>query len=459
MLFGIETEYGLAVEGSSPHSQIEDAAEFIAAFPGRTFHGWDYAYESPRADLRGFEAKSLAADPVDAQFDEGRRERNERALRADRVLLNGARLYNDHGHPEYATPECSRLLDLVAHDLAGERILLETAAAFERKIGRRVKLFKNNTDFHGASYGTHENYLVSREIPFESLVRGLVPLFVARQLLTGAGKAGSESGRPIRFQLSQRADFFSELASVDTLYRRPIFNTRDEPHADPEKWVRLHVICGDANRMQWANAMKVGMVNIALRLLELGQFPEWNLCSPIRALESISKDDKREWLLELSDGGWTTAIDVLDSYCEAGESLLLGQSAESDWVLSQWRLAIADLQSDPMRLANRCDWPAKLSMLEQFAEAEGKWKPTTMQSFDLQYHLLDPEESLFAALDDAVSLVDEAQIEHAMSIAPPTRASLRGEMVRERLGELKTLGWRRAVLMDGSSVEFPPETQ
>lgn len=462
-LYGIETEYGLAVEGSSPGDQLEHAARLITHCQVKAHHAWDYAFESPRADLRGFVAKELAADPADAQFDVGRRELSDRELRADRILSNGARLYNDHGHPEYATPECSRLLDLAAHDKAGERIVYQCAKAYETQIGRKVFVYKNNTDFHGASYGAHENYLVSREVPFENLLRGLLPLLVCRQLLTGAGKVGSEIGRPVRFQLSQRADFFSELASVDTLYRRPLFNTRDEPHADPNKWLRLHVICGDANRMQWSTMLKVGMMQIALELVAIGEFPQWRLCNPVRAFEVLSKDERMEWRLELDNGNWTTAIEVLDSYLSSAEKLLADKDAETDWLLKAWRIAIEDLRKDPFTLCGRVDWVAKLSMLNDFAEAEGKWDASTMQALDLQYHSLDPQESLFDALEQmqrAAAPVPEMRILDAMA-APPqtTRAALRGKLVSDFGEQVKALGWRRCIFKDETATEFPVEPQ
>ena len=452
-LYGIETEYGLAVEGSSPQDQLEHAMQVVNRCRVEGFEGWDYSAESPRADIRGFEAKKLEADPVDAQFDVGRRERSERELRADRVLVNGARFYNDHGHPEYATPECARLLDLVAHDRAGERIVFEAAKAYQQEIGREVSIYKNNTDFHGAGYGTHENYLVPRSLNFDSLLHGLLPLLITRQILTGAGKVGSEVRRPARYQLTQRADFFSELASVDTLYRRPIFNTRDEPHADPEKWLRLHVICGDANRMEWATAMKVAMINVAIELLELNEAPHWRLCNPIRAFESLSKDEKFEWRLELDNGNWTTGIEVLESYLAAGEKLLAGKDAETDWLLLEWRLAIEDTRVDYTRLQDRVDWVAKLAMLNEFAEQEGKWDGHTMQALDLQYHDLDPEQSLFGALEDmgrVRSFSAPNRVLDAMTMAPGnTRAALRGQAVARFGDSIKAVGWRRCVFESG----------
>lgn len=454
-LCGIETEYGLAVEGRSPADQMLDAARLVSSLEGQACTAWDYAFESSRNDLRGFKVESLATDPVDARWDEGREAPVERV---DRVLPNGARFYNDHGHPEYATPECRRLLDIVAHDRAGERIVLAAARAYERETGHRVRLYKNNTDFHGASYGTHENYLVSRDIPFDRLLRGLVPFLCVRQMLVGAGKVGSEVGDRAPFQLSQRAEFFQELASVDTLYRRPIFNTRDEPHADPARWMRLHVIVGDANRMEWCTAMKVGMTALVLDLIEADDVPGLGLRSPVRTIAEVSKRLDAKSRVELESGSWTTPLDVLESYLAACEVRFGGRDAETDWVLAEWRLAVTDLAEDPARLADRVDWVAKRQILEQV----GGGDVAHLQSVDLEYANLDPEESLFDALlaDGAVQhLVPEPRVLDAMSIPPTTtRACERGTLIRENLHEIRTIGWRRAVLKSDEVIEFAPES-
>ena len=195
------------------------------------------------------------------------------------MLLNGARFYNDHNHPEYCTEACLSLLDLVAQDKAGERVLFacegrrNAELAQEVGPGTRVRVLKNNTDYHGRTYGTHENYLFPRSIPLETVIRATIPFFVTRQIFCGAGKVGIEtSGGHVQpgFQLSQRADFFEERIGINTTAQRPLFNTRDEPHADKGKYRRLHVINGDANRSEWATAMKVGTTALVLDLIEDG---------------------------------------------------------------------------------------------------------------------------------------------------------------------------------------------
>lgn len=450
-LFGLETEYGLASPGGSPRTQFEDSQRLVEGCATRHVTGWDYAFEDPRADLRGFRAEKLRHDPVDAEFDRDAPSREND--RADRILVNGARFYNDHGHPEYATPECSRLLDLVAHDRAGERLALAAA----KTVG--ATLYKNNSDYSGASYGTHENYLIPREIGYGRLAAGLLPLLVCRQLFTGAGKVGSETGRPVDYQLSQRADFMAEVAGVDTLYRRPIFNTRDEPHADAAKWLRLHVICGDANRSEWATAMKVGMISIALELIAIDEAPVWRFADPVRAFSDISKDHELRWRIALERDSWTTAPDVLESYLAAADKHLAGHDAETDWILGEWNDALADLRTDPMRLADRVDWAAKRSLLDTYAEDTGKWDIHALRAVEMEYHEVDPETSLFDVLIQMGRmrrLVDDNRIADSMTTPPNTRAKHRGRLVAEGADRIEAIGWRRAII-DGKVIEFEIE--
>lgn len=451
-LFGIETEYGLSMPDGNPRTQVNDARRLVAACTVPHALGWDYSNEDPRADIRGFRATHLRQDPVDAAFDEGARPGGADE-RADRILVNGARFYNDHGHPEYATPECSRLIDLVAHDRAGERIALAAAKAMG------ATLYKNNSDYSGASYGTHENYLVPRETSYERLAAGLLPLLISRQLFVGAGKVGSEAGRPVDFQLSQRADFMTEVAAVDTLYRRPIFNTRDESHADAARWIRLHVICGDANRSEWATAMKVGMVSVALDLIEIDEAPVWRFADPVRAFSDISKDHEFCWKIALGRDSWTTGPDVLESYLAAAGKYLAGKDAETDWVLSEWNDALIDLRIDPMRLADRTDWAAKRALLAAYAEDVGKWEIDAMRAAEMEYHDVDPATSLFDVLvvmGRMRRLIEDARIGDCTATAPNTRAKHRGQVVAEQADRIEAIGWRR-VVVGGKAVEFEVE--
>lgn len=444
VLVGIETEYGLAVEGRGAADQIDDAMSLVRGSPDGAFLGWDYRWESPRADLRGFRLDRLAVDPEDAQFDQGRIYGSDREVRSDRVLANGARFYNDHGHPEYATPECWTARELVLHDLAGEAIVLRAARELAEVSGRTVRVYKNNTDFHGASYGTHESYLAPRRLGHEGLYRAVMPILVARQIVCGAGKVGSEHGGKCDFQLSQRADFFVEPANAETLYRRPVFNTRDEPHGDPREWIRLHVIAGDANRIPTSTRLKIELVRLAVRLATESEAPLWAFRDPVRAFQSVSRDSKGEFRIELDRGSWTTAYDVIESYLAAAEATL-ELSTDECAAIAFVRDLLASLQGDRDLAARHIDWVAKHRMLEAYRESEGTdWGDPMLQALDLEYCNVDPEESLFAALAemDEIEMPDAASVtERDTVVFEDTRARARSLAVT-RFGErLRGVSW------------------
>src|SRR6188508_1443066 len=255
-VFGLETEYGITLSGAETVDVVAESIELVRAYTEQgALMKWDYALEDPHRDARGFRAAKLLQDTDESAYFEIDKNRplSFEEIKSDLVLANGARFYNDHAHPEYATPECTTLRQLVAHDKAGERILAECARRRNENLpeGQELRLYKNNTDFIGHSYGCHDNYLIPRELPWDRLVRGMLPFLVTRQIFAGAGKLGLEAesaaGQPGIYQISQRADFFSVLVSIDTMNRRPLINTRDEPHADINRYRRFHVIIGDAN--------------------------------------------------------------------------------------------------------------------------------------------------------------------------------------------------------------------
>lgn len=439
---GLETEYGCSVQGRGANTQIDDAQALVRSLPGERRCIWDYRPEAPRQDLRGFRAEQLSIDPTDAAFDEGRHYGPAEEIRADQILPNGARFYNDHGHPEYATPECRSLDDLVAHDRVGERIVLEAARVYQKSEGREVRIYKNNTDFHGASYGFHESYLVPRAWGFERLYAAVVPILVARIIVCGAGKVGAESGRSCDFQISQRADFFSERASVDTLYRRPIFNTRDEPHADPSQWMRLHVIAGDANMIPSCTWRKVGWVRLALALMAVDRVPVFDLADPVRAIQAVSRDTTRRFEIQLTDRRMTTAYDILRAYARSASGLGV---PELERLISE-SLTLLDAMPDrPETIAHRVDWLAKEQLLREVSEATGLgWGTKELASYDLEYHNVDPDEGLYHAL------VQMGRVEDTLTdlpTGPPadTRARARGlatDYAELELASWSTLGFR-----------------
>lgn len=453
-LVGIETEYGLYVEGRGVADQVMEAVNLLRSCPFPAVRGcWDYRLEDPRRDMRGFRVEQLAVDPADAQIE---REHpitlSEREVRNDHVLTNGARLYNDHAHPEYATPECRRLMDLIAHDKAGERIVLACAQAYAQKAGTTVKLYKNNTDYHGSSYGTHESYLLTREIPFDTLATTMMPFLTTRQIFAGAGKVGVEVNTTPRvpYQISQRADFYMDTMNVETLYRRPIFNTRDEPHAKMRYYRRLHVICGDANMSEYAAALKVGTTALVLDLLEEGWAIDFFIIEPVRAAQSISRDPDGKWLVE-TDAGVMSAIDIQRHYLQAAHTRFAGRDAETDWLLREWETVLDLLETEPELLSNRLDWIAKRQLLTLFAETEGiALDDPVMIALDLAYHDIDPAEGLYYALVEQgrmQTLVSPEAVELAMRQPPAdTRAHIRGLVVERYPSQVESLNWERIIL-------------
>src|SRR6187551_1390558 len=318
-VFGLETEFGITRDGVDT---VDVVAESIELVRGYTEHGahmkWDYSLEDPHRDARGFRAAELMQDADESAYFEIDRNRplSFQEIKSDLVLSNGARFYNDHAHPEYSTPECSTLREIIAQDKAGERILAECAKRRNTHLptGCEARLYKNNTDFVGHSYGCHDNYLMRRDVPWNWLVRDVVPFLVTRQIFAGAGKMGVEgedaAGQPGVYQIAQRSDFFSVLCSIDTMNRRPLVNTRDEPHADAEKYRRFHVIIGDANMSQFATALKIGTTALVLDLIETGHAPVLELANPIDAVKAISRDQTQRWLVELRDGRKISALDI-----------------------------------------------------------------------------------------------------------------------------------------------------
>ncbi|MER3403385.1 MAG: peptidase [Armatimonadota bacterium] len=458
-LVGIETEYGLYVEGRSVSDQMGDAVSFVRSCPFPAVKKWDYRLEDPRRDMRGFRVEQLAVDPKDAEIERAHPiSLSEQEARADHVLTNGARFYNDHAHPEYATPECLGLLDLVAHEKAGERIVLATAHAFTKNTGMVAHLYKNNTDHHGSSYGCHESYLLMRAVPFDALALAMVPFLTTRLLYAGAGKVGVE-GPPyprVPYQIAQRADFYTDVMNVETLYKRPIFNTRDEPHATPRAYRRLHVICGDANMSEYATALKVGTTALVLDLVEAGWLPTWVVKDPVRTAHQLSRDPDGKWLVE-TDSGTISAIDLQRGYLQEAQRQLSGRDAETDWLLREWEVVLNALETEPETLADRIDWIAKRQLLELYRESEGlAWDDSALFALDLEYHHVDPDRGLYHALVEQGTmrtLISEEAIALAV-VRPPddTRAWIRGLCVERFAEHVQSLNWEQMILRSEAQI-------
>ncbi len=458
-VFGIETEYGITVDGQEQVDVVQESIEIVRSY---TEHGaamkWDYNLEDPHQDARGFRAKELLQDTDESAYFEIDKNRplSFEEIKSDLVLSNGARFYNDHAHPEYSTPECTTLREIVSQDKAGERVMWECARRRNARIadGQQVRLYKNNTDFIGHSFGCHDNYLMARTVPWDKIVGGVVPFLVTRQIFAGAGKMGLEcengQTQPGVFQISQRSDFFSVIVSIDTMNRRPIVNTRDEPHADTSKYRRFHCIIGDANMNEVATALKIGTTSLVLELIEKGHAPMIDLASPVEAAKSISRDPSWDWIVELSDGRKISAIDIQRLYLRAAQEHCDRDDEEARWVLEEWELVLNDLHADPMRCMDRLDWVAKKFLLNSFREEENlDWSDPWLQSLDLEYHNIDPVAGLYHEMQRTCSLrrfLTEEDIKDAIFQPPTTtRAFFRGRAVAKFNDAISSIQWDEVV--------------
>jgi Pup amidohydrolase len=462
-LFGIETEYGITREDLTEVDPVVESMELVRAYLKKPFRAeWDYGGEDPRQDARGFRAERLAQDEEETAFEKADRHRriSFHEMKSDLALTNGARFYNDHTHPEYSTPECRSLRDLVLHDKAGERIVQECADRRNAALGGpSVQIYKNNTDFHGHSYGCHDNYLLPRSIPFNRIVQHLTPFLVTRQIFAGAGKLGIEFPdryQPGCYQLSQRADFIEVEVSVDTMDRRPIVNSRDEPHADRSRYRRLHQILGDSNLSETATALKVGTTWLTLRLIEEGAAPpEAAIPEPVAAVHEVSFDPSCRKPVRLMNGTMIPPVDHQRLYLLAAQKAF-GKEADGDiaWILATWEEVLDDLEADPMKLVDRLDWVAKKWLIETFVEAEGcGWADPRLKGIDLEYHNLNPERGLFIALEmegRIRRLTTDPMIKEAIT-APPadTRAAIRGRCVERFYDQIHRIQWERIVFQNG----------
>jgi Pup amidohydrolase len=466
-VFGLETEYGITLSGAETVDVVAESIELVRRY---TDHGalmkWDYELEDPHLDARGFRARELLQDTDESAYYEidKRRPLSFEEIKSDLVLSNGARFYNDHAHPEYSTPECTTLRQIVAQDKAGERILAECARRRNQKLpsGYEVRLYKNNTDFSGHSYGCHDNYLMSRDIAWDQIVAGILPFVVTRQIFAGAGKMGveAESGQsePGIYQISQRADFFSVVVSIDTMNRRPLINTRDEPHVDASRYRRFHVILGDSNMSEWATAMKIGTTALVLDLIERGHAPQLEIAQPVDANKSISRDQTYDWIIELKDGRKISAIDVQRIYLRAASRLdppskgddEAASKEERAWILREWENVLNDLERDVMSARDRVDWAAKKFLLDALQEEEKlSWTDPWLQAVDLEYHNLDLDRGLYYELlrkGLMRRVATEEEIKTAIFNPPETtRAFFRGRAVARFNDEISSIQWDEIV--------------
>ncbi|WP_137291858.1 depupylase/deamidase Dop [Nocardioides dongxiaopingii] len=449
-VMGTEVEYGISVVGQPTANPMVASSQVVNAYASSTVRArrarWDFEEESPLRDARGFDMSRAVADASQLT--------DEDLGLANVILTNGARLYVDHAHPEYATPEVTTPLDAVRWEKAGEQVMLDaTRRAAQLPGAPQILLYKNNTDNKGASYGTHENYLMRRSTAFGDIVRHLTPFFVSRQVVAGAGRVGiGQDGREHGFQISQRADFFEVEVGLETTLKRPIINTRDEPHADPEKYRRLHVIIGDANLSEVSTYLKVGTTALVLAMIE-ERFISGDLSieGPVAGLRAISHDPTLRRTVTLQDGRRLTGVQLQLEYLDLARKFVedrLGADADAQTVdvLARWESVLDRLERDPMSCAGELDWVAKLNLLEQYRSRDGlDWDDAKLQLIDLQYSDIRPEKGLYHRLVAggrmerllAPDLVDDAMHD------PPTdtRAYFRGRCLEKYAEHVAAASW------------------
>ncbi len=490
-IMGIETEYGIARRNRT--ASLQATRDFFKAVCDELIL-WDYATESPTKDARGISylGATLSPDeknaiPIQDQaqlsdnYDDGEDivDHPTIALSIESdlstVLSNGARFYIDHAHPEYCTPECVTARELVAHDKAGEYLLRQWVDQFNQECepDHQVILYKNNSDHQGHSYGCHENYLMDAST-YENLFnnRGhwlyayLLPYLVSRQVFCGAGKVGLERGTgQVDYQISQRPDFFERVIGLQTTHTRPIINTRDEPHANPVHFRRLHVICGDANMAEWSTYLKVGVTQLILAMLEAGALKlsdDVMLSDPVGAFKIISRDPHLKATVELECGGRKyTALQIQRVFVEAARHYLDSApviNARWGQVWEDWARVINWLETDPEALDECLDWRIKWKFIQAQLDRKGlNWQHAHAREMDIKYHQLDIETGFFYLLRETGQVEDwltDDEVKKAMSQPPAsTRAYLRGYFIRKYADQMSSANWDVLTFLIGSGEE------
>jgi len=450
-VMGIETEYGISVPGDPTANPMVLSGRVVTAYALQqgmraARAGWDYEDEAPLRDARGFDLARGSADPSQLTDEDD-------PTLANVVLTNGARLYVDHAHPEYSSPEVTTPRAAVTWDRAGELVMREAVRLLASEGGPGVNLYKNNTDGKGASYGTHENYLMSRQTPFADIVRHLIPFFVTRPVMCGSGRVGiGVESKHAGFQLAQRPDFFEVEVGLETTLKRPIINTRDEPHAVTDRYRRLHVIVGDANHCDVANLLKMGTTSLVLGLIEAGAVTQdLTLEKPVATMQAISHDPSLQTKVRLADGRQMTALQVLWCYHDMADAWLQrtqGDERDDDTaeVMSRWADILTRLERDPMECTREVDWVAKLATLERYRARDGLgWGDPKLRAIDIQWSDVRLEKGLFNRMQTAGRFEQLISPEDAVRAVkePPTdtRAYFRGKCLEKFPREVAAASW------------------
>lgn len=488
---GIETEYGVLAPGNPLANPMLMSSQVVTAYraissTARSRARWDYDDEDPLLDARGFHVQRASAHPSMLTDDpshpapsgpvaeraSGTAEELQTIVRptsetyddpsaANAILTNGARLYVDHAHPEYSSPEVTNPLDGVRWDTAGERVMLAASREVAATMGLDIQLYKNNVDGKGASYGTHENFLVDRQVPFSTIIELLTSFLVTRTVFTGSGRVGlGQTGSEAGFQMSQRADYMEAEVGLETTLRRPIINTRDEPHADRLRWRRLHLIIGDANLFETATYLKLGTTSAVLWVLEhLDEVPGaradlvgLRLKDPVADVARVSRDLSLSAVLEMADGRRMTALDVQHGYLDVVRRVLdvTGWDEETRAVTDRWASVLSRLGTDRASCAKDVEWVAKLRLLEGLRSRDGlAWDHPRLRAMDLQWSDVRPERSIYHRLVAAGAverLVTDAEVTLAVAHPPTdTRAYFRGEAMDRFPGEISAASWDSVV--------------
>lgn len=501
---GIETEYGIMTTATgTPAGQLTGPANpiLLSSLLVHHYHlatgragrrpRWDYADEDPLADARGFRLDRASAHPSLLTDDEAnpapsgeddsgdagafKWESTPRFVDGPQselaagssILANGARLYVDHAHPEYSSPEVTSPLDAVRWDRAGEIIM---AVSCESSLDGPFPLiaYKNNVDGKGASYGTHENITMNRSVEFADIVRTFTPFLVTRQVFAGAGRVGIGPTSAIPgFQISQRADYIESEVALETTLNRPIINTRDEPHADRATYRRLHLIIGDANCFDVPTYLKLGTISLLAWMLEnaastqvaaaLQRIQTLALAQPVVAVQQVSRDLDLSSPLRLADGREFTALQIQQEYLEAMTSATAGsRDPETSDLLARWEQVLTGLATDPESVADQVEWVAKRRILEgKRARAGVGWHHPVIAAMDVQWSDVRPGKGLANALrarGHITELVPAAAVEAAVTTPPSdTRAWLRAQLVQRYFGQVASASW------DAVSLDAPGE--
>lgn len=501
-IMGSETEFGILCP-HKPHANASVlSARVITTYAdtvrdqlgqqntSHTVPGFDYGSETPLNDARGFTMEREQAHPsqltdqapvltseeiaAEALQESGLWDEHFPHMVMNTVLPNGARFYVDHSHPEYSSPEVLTPREAALYDLAGDTIATSVVQTLENNVQINatppIHLYKNNTDGKSASYGAHENYLIPRDIHMGRLHETLLPFLASRQVICGAGRLGlGTDGANAGYQISQRADFFERQVGLETTIRRPIVNTRDEPHADEHKYRRLHVIAGDANLAHYSQLLKFGTTSLVLRLVEQGCAPQINLQDPVAAMHTISHDPTLKAAVPTRDGHWLTGIEIQKKFLEASTKLE-GPTPDPDTteILTLWAEFLEILENNPLDLADRLDWVAKYFLLLSYKERGNlSWSAPQLSAIDIQYHDLNPAKGLYhrlAATGRLQEIFTKEQI-HAAAWHPPdtTRANFRGRLVSTFPYEVISAGWDTASVklsgtLRGAKIRMPEPT-